>query len=285
MCSSLPQIKDRQKGQVVLIVLLVLSVVSVIGLSIVSRSVTDIKISQQSQEAARALWVAQGGLEKAMKANIAIGASQPEEVGGVKVWVSKTGFGGGKELVFPNEANANEPVTLWLVNHDDSTGEVKSPIVAYPAGGKLTFYWGKERIINDSTPALEATLVYDESNKFKFKRYAFDPNAGRVTRTAFIDVSGNSNCSLGGKPFGYCSNEITLPTGVVPYLVRLRLIFNNDSQPVGVKGDQTLPTQGSCFEASAKIEESGVTRKLRQCQSFRVLPQIFDFLLFSGGNI
>jgi len=281
MISSLPKALTYSKGQIVLIVLLVLSVLSVVGLSVVSRSVTDVKISQQSQEAARALWVAQGELEKAMKANIAIGEAQPEEVGGVKVWVSKSNFGGGSELLFPDSVAANDPVTLWLVEHKNSQeiDETKSY-----SGNQLTFYWGETSTCDASSPALEATLIYkDNSNDFQSKRFTYDCLS--TNRSNFS--SPKTNCSLGEQTFAFCSGpeDLNLPANYQPYFVSLRLLFNASPEPVGVKGDQALPTQGSCFESSAQIPQSGVTRKLRQCQHYSVLPKIFDFTLFSGGNI
>lgn len=266
----LPRQKSSEEGQVVLIVLLVMSVILVVGLSIASRSVTDIKISQQSQEASRALWVAQAGLEEAMKSNRSIASSEEKKLSGVDYSVTKTGIGGGKEFVFPGNFEPDEPATLWLEGY----------------GGNLTFFWGKEGTLNNTTPALEATLVYKNAGgNFQTKRYVYDPFSGRSPSTNFDGHVNTANCSTGEVNFAFCSNPVPLPGSITPYFVRLKLLFNDTAQPIGVQGNAALPQQGNCFESSATVPESGVSRKLRQCQLYGTTPPIFDNVLFSGSNI
>jgi len=279
----LPERKTSKNGQVVLIVLLIMSVILVVGLSIASRSVTDIKISQQSQEAARALWVAQAGLEEAIKLNQSIGAGEKQPLGGVEYSVSKVGIGGANEFVFPGNFGPDEPAVLWLVEHNASTKEIDDSV--YYTGSKLTFYWGDKSACDANSPALEATLVYkDSGNKFQNKRYVYDHCSSGRTQN-FSDS--NIDCSFGGKNFAFCSSAETLnlPVGSKPYLVRLKLLFNNTPQPVGVGGDANFPGQGDCYESSATVAESGVTRKLRQCQLWGTTPSIFDNVLFSGNSL
>ena len=284
----LPGRKTSKNGQVVLIVLLIMSVILVVGLSIASRSVTDIKISQQSQEAARALWVAQAGLEEAIKLNQSIGAGEKQPLGGVEYSVTKRGIGGSDEFVFPESVAADEAVTLWLINHNDD-GTIGSG--GY-TGNTLKFFWGKEDPppLSDTTPALEATLIYkDSADKGQAKRYVFDPYSDRNPATSFSNPP-NNNCSAGGQNFAFCSNatNLNLSGGATPYFVRIKLLFNTDSaQPVGVRaeGGKSLPGQGNCYESSATVAESGVTRKLRQCQLWGTSPSIFDNVLFSGTNL
>jgi hypothetical protein len=59
--------KNHKSGQVVLIVLLVMVVVLTIGLSLISRSVTDISISKDEEEAIRAFSAAEAGIEAALQ--------------------------------------------------------------------------------------------------------------------------------------------------------------------------------------------------------------------------
>ena len=264
----LPGKKSSENGQVVLIVLLIMSVILVVGLSIASRSVTDIKISQQSQEAARALWVAQAGLEQAMKTNSAIGVGA--SLGGVNYSVTKAGIGGGQEFVFPGNFEQDEPATLSLEGY----------------GGNLTFFWGKEDPppLSDTTPALEVTLFYENGGK-KTQRYVYDPYSGRNPSTNFDGHVNTASCSTGEVNFAFCSNPVPLPGSITPYFVRLKLLFNDTAQPIGVKGSASLPSQGNCFDSIATVPESGVSRKLRQCQLKEGTPSIFDYVLFSGSTI
>lgn len=282
MKKFLPGRNSSKSGQVVLIILLIMSVILVVGLSIASRSVTDIKISQQSQESARALWVAQAGLEKAMKTNTAIGVGT--SLGGVNYSVSKVGIGGATEFVFPENYNADEVATLWLVGHNESTKDVDESV--HYSGSWLKFYWGNDSTCDAESPALEATLIYKVSGVPRAKRYVYDHcSSSRSQATNFDDSA--TGCTLGGKSFAFCSGQVTLPSGT-PYLVRLKMYFNTDAaQPIAVQGQQNFnfPGQGSCYESSATIAESGVTRKLSQCQLWATTPSIFDNVLFSGKSL
>ncbi len=269
--------KTKQQGQVLLILLLVISVILVIGLSVVSRSVTDIKISQQSQESARALLVAQTGLEKAIKANSLIGS---QTVSDIDYSVAKNTLGGGTEYIFPDSISTVEPVTLWLVDHDTNglLVGVTSPVTS------LQFGWS---VVSGDQTALEATLIYKSGTTFLNKRFVFDPDSSRSAAETHFNgtfVPGGS-CSIGGTVFVHCSSVLSpLPAGT-PYLVQLRLLFNNQNQRIGVSADQSLPIQGSCFVSTAIIVESGVTRSLQQCQLWPTVPSIFNYQLFSRINL
>ncbi len=281
MKKKLPRLNGRN-GQVVLIILLVMSVILVVGLSIASRSVTDIKISQQSQESARALWVAQAGLEQAIKANQSIAsAADPDNLGGVEYSVSKAGFGSGPNFIFPMNIAAGESVTLWLRAHTE-TGEIDSSS-GVPGGSNLTFYWGKGAFNDGSTPALEATLVYQDGGNFLIQRYPYDPYDSRDPDTGFGDPN-TAGCSIGEVEFSFCTNPIPLPAGT-PYFVRLKLLFNAGTQPIGVTSTADLPLQGNYFDSTATVSESGVAEKLIQYQFWPTTLPIFDYLIFSGADI
>jgi len=269
---------SSQSGQVILVILLVISLILVVGLAVVSRSVTDVKISQQSQEAARALWVAQAGLEQAIKANAGIGSTQV--LNEVAYSVAKKDLGGQTSFVFPDKLSSGDSQVLWLVNHNND-GSIN---FSSPAINTVNFYWGQP---NSDATALEASLIYKSSTgNYYFKRYAYAPNS--LTASTHFSLA-SSPCSLSdGTSFGYCSGNINfnLPAGSLPIMVKIKLLFNSSPQPVGVSSASTsLPNQGSCFESTATATASGITRKLQQCQLWETTPPIFDYVLFSGGNL
>ncbi len=268
--------KEKQFGQAILILLLVMAVILTVGLSVVSRSVTDIKISQQSQESARSFWVAQAGLEEAIRAN----AAPTGTLNDVTYSVDKADLGGGTEFIFPKRVEENDPVTLWLVDHDANGNLVTAdPTNFYK--GKLTFYWGEGDASNDS-PALEASLIYADGDDFLIKRYVFDPFSGRQPPTGFSPAE--SEGTVLGKTFAFSSGEINLNLFNQPYFFRLKLLFNGGIVGVSSK-NSALKSQGNCWTSTAVIEESQVTSKLNECRLWSVTPQIFDYALFSEGSI
>jgi len=66
----------KNSGQITLIALLVMVVLLTIGLAVVSRSVTDIRISKETEESARAFSAAEAGIEEALSQNLSAWVGQ-----------------------------------------------------------------------------------------------------------------------------------------------------------------------------------------------------------------
>jgi hypothetical protein len=270
---------SSEQGQAVLIILLIMAVVLTVGLSIVSRSVTDIKISQQAQESARTFWVAQAGLEKAIKAN----SSDADTLNDVSYQVDRSLIGGSQSLIFPEKVKSDNPLTLWLVEHDDETGEINPDLNDDFAGSLITFLWGQE---GDS--ALEATLIYYDSGpgEFRSRRYAATPSSLSGQAQEFEEA--RTSCpEIGGQTFPLCHtiDLSDLPVTAQPYFIRVKTFLSDNLENIGVSADQNLPSQGYCWDARATAQESKVSTRLRDCRLWRVMPSIFDYTLFSAQSM
>jgi len=280
MTHLLPGKKELEKGQAVLVVLLVMSVLLTLGLSVVSRSVTDVKISQQSQESARAFWTAQAGLEKALLAQSDIPDST---IDGVSYAVTKSALGGGTEFV-PEAIDVGKNFVYWLVDHKDD-GSIDT---SFYSGDRLTIYWGRYPA-DGPAPALVATLVYkDTSGNFRSRKFAYDP-VTRSPATNFSLPDSGTDFSFGGNTFAYkatISGLLSLPGyDRKPYFVNIKMLFNTTTQPIGVQTVGVGFVQGSCYESKATVTVSNIVRNLKECRTWPQTPGIFDYLLFSGGDI
>jgi len=269
----------KNSGQALLIILLVMAVGLTIGLAVISRSITDIGISRQEEESARVFSVAEAGIEEALRLGYAPAGAI--EIGGITATVGKTDLGKSSEFAFPGEYEAGDIQTLWLVGYD-SNGNLTE--TGRYTGSAIDLYWGNEgQDANQSnTPALEATLIYKDGSSFKIKRGAFDPNSGRRASNEF-DSADSGTYSVGGKTFQFRKLEFTLPG--IPYALRLRLLYNDQAQILGVKGMSNLPSQGVCYESTATNSQTGITRKVRQCQFHKAPPGIFDYVLYSEEDL
>jgi len=274
----------RNSGQALLIILLVMAVGLTIGLAIVSRSVTDITISRQEEESARVFSVAEAGIEEALKA----GASFPAEgievpLEGVTATVRKSDLGGQLEFAFPGEYVAGNIETLWLVAHEeDGDLNLGNPPSRY-SNNSIEVYWGKES--GTIVPSLEATLIYNQSGT-KIIRWALDPDSSRGATNKF-DLADLGSFRIGEKTFRY-KKTLNLPcgeSGVICYALRLRLLYNDQPQILGVKGVNNIPKQGVCYESTATLGGGGITRKVRQCQFYKAPVGIFDYVLYSRGDL
>jgi len=266
----------KTSGQALLIILLVMAVGLIVALAVVSRSVTDISISRQEEESARVFSVAEAGIEEALRLGYAPAGAI--EIGGITTTVSQTNLGKTQEFSFPGEYETGDIQTLWLVEHkEDGTLDTNNKYSA----GTIEVYWGKEA---GTTPALEVTLIYNQGG-VKIMRWALDPDSSRRTVNNF-DSAEVGNFQVGGKTFKYKKSLSSLPCpNSICYALRLRFLYNDQPQVLGTKGANNLPSQGTCYESTATNPQTGITRKVRQCQLHKTSPGIFDYVLYSEGNL
>jgi len=270
-----------QEGQTLLIILLILAVILTVGLSTISSSITDIKITKQTEEATRAFYVAESALEERLILPLQAQPLETGSIGGIGYEVAKTGLGG-EEFLFPFQTNSGEPQIVWLVGHDEQ-GQIT---LSEKYNGPVTFYWGNQD--TSEKPALMVSYIYTEGGAYKISRYNFDPDAGRRSSNNF-DPASTGSYPIGGKILKYSASIPNLPRGggIQPYFLKLTLIYNSSPQFLGVKATSSpyLPTQGFCFTSTATVAESGITRKIKQCKLWENLPNIFYWGLYSGGNL
>jgi len=283
------------QGQALLIILLIMAVALTIGLSLVSRSITDIKISQQTEESARAFSAAEAGIESALVGEALEWTFSETGAGYV---ASATEVGAGSEFAFPQAVDREEIQTLWLANNDD-LNEVYNR-------GSLRVVWGNSGTILDSNaPALEISLYYkDESAVIPYRvaKFALDPYSGRSPDPAFCNPGeGSPQCDgvssfstagelVGGKGFQYgAALNIASFTGSgkTALFARLRLLYSTSSHLLGAKADgagtSLLPTQGIKIESTGTVGTT--TRKVEVVRFHPAPPSILDFVLYSSGGL
>lgn len=292
--------EENNRGQALLVIVMVMAVALTIGLAALSRSTTDIRLSAQEEEYARALSVAEAGLEEALLSgahNVTI------SVGGqsITAQVRELTMGGASFFVFPKEMKAGESYTVWLVGFNAS-GYPDRTVAGRYTGSRVDLYWGTPPLVrsDENVPALEVSEIYyvsDGQGTYRLKRAVFDPyNGSNPTRAdngfdKSVQYGSPSPFSLGGREFQFKASFILTTGGNnYPYALRLRLIYANDSQNLGVAdyegdGTQTLPRQGSCYESTATYPTSGVTSRVQQCRLLSSPPGIFDYVLFGNSGL
>lgn len=289
-----------QKGQALLLVLLVMAVVLTVALSVVSRSITDITISQKEEESARAFSAAEAGIERALIEAVPAGEHSLPAGGKYQVGTGET-IGGGRSFILPTEASSGDILPVWLVSHNTS-GNIVCDDDDYPCftGRSLTICWGAEGSPSDSdvTPAIEVSVLHKNGRQVQVGRGAFDPNpARRVTNQFASTDSGSCTIRVDSTDFNFpFSKTITFDAGGLapqrrdeneedgPQIARIRFFYNTDrTHPVGVQASSNLPAQGTRIVSTGTVGE--VTRKIEVSRLFEDLPPIFDFGLFSGGSL
>lgn len=133
----------RQGGQVLLIVLLVTVVALTLGLGAISQSITDIKISEEEAESARAFNLAEAGIEQALKSLTSGGWEEGDARYDVEV-VEQSGF----TTAYPVE----EGEVVQLVVDGDNDVDIS---------------W-------DSGAALELIILIDSGTGYVVERHVYD---------------------------------------------------------------------------------------------------------------
>lgn len=283
-----------RRGQALVIILLVLAVSSTVVLSLVTRTVTDITITNKEKESSRAFSASEAGIEEAL-----IGGPTSGSLPGGETYSVTSGVlgEGAADFAWPEGIKAGDTVPIWFVSHA-SDGSLTCSDGKCFTGSSAKVCWGTEGIQSGDaqTPAVEVLILYLQTPgnyaTARVARAAIDPNATRRGSNKF-DAPDGGGCSAGGKTFAFGKTlnftDYGIPASVYSVAnglqtARIRLIYNTTAmQPVGVAAGGTFPGQGTRFSS---VGSSGdATRKIEVFRSFSDLPPIFDFAIFSPSSL
>lgn len=278
------KIAENQKGQALLIVLLVMVVGLTVGLSLATRSVTDIKISTQLEESSRAFSAAEAGIESALKGEVATGACS----GDVTVTPNVTynacveTAGGTASPLSLGKIGIADTYTVWLVWHkNDGSLDLTPPYTNSPySGTSIDVCWQKTE--GTIEPAMEITLIYkDAGGSYKVQRGAYDPSLATRLPPNNFSATSNIDCGLSSLGFSY-GTTFSFPLDLnIPIALRLRPFYADSN--VGIRPLVDLPSQGLLIISTGRLGDT--RRKVQVIQSYPQLPAIFDYVLFSGNTL
>jgi len=259
-----------RRGQALVVVLLLLGVAVTVGLSIVSRSVTEVSVSTAEDESSRALEAAEAGVESALGGVVAVGSSDTDTFAEASFNVSNTAVGNAQVYEVPYSLSAGEVATVDLGGY---------------TGNNVRVCWGSLE-----TAAVELILYYQGATAVSVGRVGYDPNGTTRAQNSFSpDAGGGCNGAGYTRSYAYTQmvslrNDLGMAAGGSPLILRIRALYNTQGLPVAVRGlGGDLPTQGS--EIISTGQAGGSTQKLRVIQSKPDLPLMFDAALFSGTSL
>jgi hypothetical protein len=286
---------DKNQGQIMIIILLVMVVSLTIGLSFASRQLTNIRLTSQTEQSQKAFSAAEAGIEDALRRDLwELTTTGPANI-------PLTSIGNAQyqvNIVRTDFTGTNEFVSESSIRRDDVT-----QVITKGLGGKeLEIYWGPGSDDNANSgvgscgspppqvkcvASLEIVEVYkDIASVWKINRYTYNPlnnphpSAG-INGFGFTPtVCTSPNCTFGGLVFTETSGKIILDVGTE--LVRIKPIYY--SSIIGVKSTlpDYLPVQSVTISSTGSI--GGISRKIEVTRSFDILPSVFDFAVYSGGD-
>lgn len=258
---------SAQGGQVLLIVVLVMIVSLTVGLSVASRSITNLRTSTEEVNSQKALSAAEAGIEQSILSNSSIASGVISSDTTYKTDVTEV-LGTSFLVKGGNTIAQDEGADIWLSDYSKDSNN----LYLNPWSGNLTIYWG-DSSDSCSNAALEIVIVYGAKSSPKINRYAFDPCLSRASSNHFTPAL--SGGSVKGKNFLFSTPAISIASGLIARIIPLY-----SSGQIGVVGDSSLPSQGFIIDA---IGESGNTvKKINVFQGYPELSaQYFSYGLFS----
>lgn len=288
----------NDRGQVIIILLLVMVVGLTIGLSVVSRSLLNVKQSTQTEESSRAFTAAEAGIEVALEGTVT-GETTP--IGDSSYKCTKDEQGSGPENVFYN-LEKDKVAQLYFT----SAVDVETRLLG-PAVNSVRLLWGVPGSnIDLSAPALEVNLIYKNitDSSYHLAKFALDPNSTRANSNRFCFP--DSTCDKVSNFDTNGTEEISTPDGVVrfhfgadldvssfntdPNLLifgRFRFLYNPTPSHLGIKvltpPNANLPSQGSVIDCLGTVAQTGVSRRIKVFENHPAVPEVFDYVLFNGN--
>jgi len=252
-------------GQALIIMLLVMAAVLTLGLAASRQITTDIKITRQQEESAKAYSAAEAGIEKALST----GETAPLFLEtNVSTTVTKEEIGKKDKFGWPNPIAKGDGMILWLASHNDA-GEIDYSYI-YDKPLKICFQQEK----GDTAPAIFVALFYNGGQGIKY--WAFDP-AGRGNNFESINEGVCDN--IEGKSFSY-SKTVDASGVLRPAFLWIRTFYADhtllafDNKASG----KNFPSQGTLFVSTGQVAPTGaanvVSRRLVSIQTFEQPPQI-----------
>ena len=259
-----------QRGQILLVVVLTMIVALTVGLSVVSRTITNLRISKQSEESQRAFQAAEAGIEKTLESGVSSGS--PQSLGNSAQYKTEINNPSGNAFIL----NAGEIVEqdvgidLWLSDYPNYSNQICPSSCAISLHFNITEQSCDSGSGNNTRAGLEIVVLSGSVSNPAVRKYLFDPCPGR---TPGADNTGGGT-TIDATTFQHGAS-ISVTNGLI---ARVIPIYN--SVKVGVTSSVNIPIQGRIIES---IGESGETiRKVQYFSSHPQLPlEIFPYSIIS----
>lgn len=280
--------KGNERGEIVLIILLVMAVGLTIGLAVASRSITDIRFSNQIEESSRAFSAAEAGIEEILKQGLVGSTSLSGTIGNASYNVELNSLTSNNSVyVFPTEIAAGDTQTVWLVGQKaDGSGPDDSSRQYSPSS--IIVCWSDT---GSPDPAVEVSILFKSNSDgtYRVARGAYDPDSSRTGSNGFSTPDNGVDCgeitdfsaivNFGGL-------DPLLPIGVtdIPIALRIRPVYADTQIGVFTTGGVTLPEQGKNIVSTGQTG-SGVERRWNVVQTYAAPNDIFDYAVWSETDL
>lgn len=277
-------------GQTLLVVVLMMVVALTVSLSVVLRSVSNVRTSTDEENSSRAFSAAEAGLELALKTGGVIGNQTLDNSAVIKGVITQalSGDSASGYAVLVNAGNPvekNDGADVWLIEHkSDGSLDYDTGWQNVEGENAITLYWGPYGPSADecNNAGLEVVVLTGSQAAPAAKRYAWDPCSARRAQNKFTDPTHEYNkiqdqIFYEKATFEIKNNSRGLLVRVTP-LYKSSVILAKGCKKSG-ESCAALPSQGTTTTSTGEAGAS--TRKIVLYQGYPKVPsEIFSNTLF-----
>lgn len=266
--------RKYSSGQVLLIVVITMVVALTAGLSLASRTITNLKLSKQNEDSQRAFQAASAGVDKYI--NASSGQTYTSNLSNSNFTTTVTTVTGNILLLNNGDpVDQDRGIDVWLSTYPNYA----APLFT----GSITMYWGGSTQIQCGTnsgiatrPAIEVLIVYGSVATPTVQKYVYD-RCGRVTGTGVLTGSNPSGSVFNGVTFDtITAAPISISNGLI-----MKIIPLYNSSIIGLNSpSMVFPPQGKVIQSTGTSGDSA--RKIVYFESYPQIPnEIFPYAILS----
>jgi len=265
-------LEKKNSGQIAIIILLVMVVLLTIGLAVVARSITDVKISEDEKTALRAFSAAEAGIEEALK-GVLVEGSYEYPVGDLTANVVVAELNNSFEI----DLLAGESLDVLL------EGTV-------PPATEMTIDWAKT-ISEEENPgvcteanspaSLEVTIFRTTGERVRMRKCAFNGCSGLSNSLSWSATVNSCTDSAGAS--GFLRRLTVTGLNANDGIVRIKPLYNRATLDIALNRD--LSATQLYQLVSKSVAEGGKVGAFEVKKTIPALVPIFDYVLFSGGDL
>lgn len=267
---------DKQEGQALLAIILVMVVVLTVGLSVATRSITNLRTVNDEASSQRAFSAAEAGIEQSLKSNT--GASGTFSANSASFNTTYRVLQGAELLLNSGNIVArDEGADLWLSDYPSYTNTWS---------GRIDISWGtssdscQRDPLANTMAALEIVVISGSKAAPVTSHYVFDPCPDRASYNHFTSVTSGSSV-VAGKTFAYKVSIGTVTSGLIARIVPLYANTMIAVEGFDASGlPKQFPPQGAAIDSVGSA--GGTERKITIVKSYPSVPsELFPFIIFS----
>ena len=262
----LAESKNSQNGQILLVVVLAAVISLTVGLAVISRTITNTRVSTEEANSQKALSAAEAGIEDLVNSTNITGGTGTKTLSNQSEFnATATSVQGGRILINNGETiEQDEGADVWLSTNPNFTS---------PINTNLTVYWTVPSGACSTYPAIEIAVVSGNRTTPNMTRYVVDSCDSRRAQNSF-GAPNRGATTISGQSFNF---GFALPAISSGYIVRIIPLYADST--IGAVSTTPLPPQGYIINSTGK--SGNTTRKVTVFRGFPRLPiEFFPYNLF-----